>query len=280
MTTERRLRGAVVSRDGTRIDYERRGSGPALVLVHGGLVDRDFWGPSLPLLAQHFTVYALDRRGHGRSDRYSANHDIEREYEDLAALVAECSTPVAVVGHSGGAHVALQAALRVGEIRRLVLYEPPRFDTFTPSVRKRLHASLAAGNLDDVLATVLVDVIAGDLNPGLLPSARGEMVAGMRGSPVWAAAMRNVKSIPAEVDSYAAYRFDPAEFRNFTTPTVLLLGSNSGHVMQHWVETFHAALPMSRIMMLEGQGHGAMLEAPELFVRTVRAAVAVDAPHA
>jgi pimeloyl-ACP methyl ester carboxylesterase len=216
------------------------------------------------LLAQHYTVYALDRRGHGHSDPYPADHNIEREYEDVAALVAAVGAPVAALGHSGGAHVALQAACRSNQIRQLVLYEPPRFDAFTPAVLARLHASLEAGDLDDVLATVLVDVVVADLNPGLLPGARFH---------VWTAAMRNVRSIPAEADSYAAYRFEPTEFRNFNVPTVFLLGSTTGPVMQHWVEDLHAALPASRIMVLEGQGHGAMLEAPELFVRTVRAAL-------
>lgn len=272
-TTARPSRAAVVSRDGTRIDYERRGSGPALVLVHGGLVDRTFWGPSLPLLAVHYTVYAMDRRGHGHSDAYPADHRIEREYEDLAALVAAIHAPVAVLGHSGGAHVALQAARRCDLVRQLVLYEPPRFDAFSPAVLARLHASLEAGDLDDVLATVLVDVIAADLNPGLLPGARPAVLAGMRDSPIWAAAMRNVRSIPAEADSYAAYRFGPAEFRDWSTPTVLLLGSTTGPVMRRWVEDLRAVLPSSHIMMLEGQGHGAMVEAPELFVRTVRAAL-------
>jgi pimeloyl-ACP methyl ester carboxylesterase len=266
--------GAAVSRDGTRIDYERQGSGPALVLVHGGFVDRTFWGQSLPLLAQHYTVYAMDRRGHGRSDPYPADHDIQREYEDVAALVAAIGGPVALVGHSGGARVALHAGRRVDEVQQLVLYEPPRFDdVFTPDVLARLHASLEAGDLDDVLTTILVDVIAGDLNPGLLPGARPEVLAGMRQSPVWAAAMRNVRSIPAEADSYASYRFEPAEFRDFRTPTVLLLGGTSSPVMRGFVEDLQAALPVSRIMILEGQGHGAMLEGPELFVRTVRAAL-------
>lgn len=272
-TTARPSRAAVVSRDGTRIEYERRGSGPNLVLVHGGLVDRSFWGPSLPLLAEHYTVHAMDRRGHGHSDAYPADHDIEREYEDVAALVAAIGAPVAVVGHSGGAHVALQAARRCDLVWRLVLYEPPRFDGLTPGVLARLHASLQAGNLDDVLATVLVDVIAADLNPGLMPGARPDVLAGMRDSPVWAAAMRNVSSIPAEADSYAAYRFEREEFRDFSTPTVLLLGSTTGPVMRRWVEDLQTALPRSRIMMLEGQGHGAMLDAPELFVHTVRAAL-------
>jgi len=272
-TTDQPSRAAVVSRDGTRIDYERRGSGPVLLLVHGGLVDRSFWGPSLPLLAQHYTVYALDRRGHGHSDPYPADHDIEREYEDVAAMVVAVGAPVAVLGHSGGALVALHAARRADQVRQLVMYEPPRFDAITPAVRARLHASLEAGDHDDILATFLVDVIAAEVNPGLLPGARSQVLVGMRQSPIWAAALRNVQSIPAEADSYATYRFEPAEFREFSTPTVILLGSTSSPVMRGFVEDLHAALPISRIMMLDGQGHGAMLEAPELFVRTVRAAL-------
>lgn len=70
-----------------------------------------------------------------------------------------------------------------------------------------------------------------------------------------------------------AYRFEPDDFRDFSTPTALLLGSTSGPVMRSWVEDLHAVLPCSQIVMLEGQGHGATREAPELFVRTVRAAV-------
>ena len=262
-----------MSRDGTRIEYERRGSGPALVLVPSGVVDRTFWGPSLPLLAQHYTVYALDRRGHGHSDPYPADHDIEREYEDVDAVVSAVGAPVAMLGHSGGARIALHVANCAVQVRQLVLYEPPLFDGITPAMRARMHASLKAGDLDAVLATFLFDVVAAEMNPNLLPDARPQVLAGMRESPIWAAALRKVRSIPAEMDAYATYRFEPTEFRNFSTPTVLLLGSTSSPVMRGFVEDLQAALPISRIMMLEGQGHGAMLEAPELFVRTVRAAL-------
>jgi len=241
--------------------------------VHGGFVDRRFWGPSLALLAQHFTVYAMDRRGHGDSDAYPADHDIAREYEDVAAVAKAVGAPVDVLGHSSGAHVALHAARHMAQVRRLLLYEPPRLDAFTSSVRARLHASLAAGDLDSIVATVLVDVVVSTTNPGILPNARPQVLAGLRESPVWAGALRNARAIPAEADSYATYRFDPVEFRDFSTPTVFLLGSASGPVVQGWVQDLQAALSSSRIVLLEGQGHGAMHEAPELFVRTVRAAL-------
>jgi pimeloyl-ACP methyl ester carboxylesterase len=140
-------------------------------------------------------------------------------------------------------------------------------------VRDQLHASLAAADLDSIVSTVLIDVVEATLNPSLPPEARQQMLAGMRQSPIWSAALRNARSIPAEVDSYATYRFDPAEFRDFTTPTVLLLGSTSSPVMQRWVEELRAALTRSQIMMLEGQGHGAMMVAPKLFARAVSEAL-------
>jgi pimeloyl-ACP methyl ester carboxylesterase len=263
----------ITSYDGTQISYEQDGQGPPLVLVHAGFVDHTTWAPSLPLLARHFTVYAMDRRGHGSSDPYPADHDIEREYEDVVALIAAIGTPVALLGHSSGARVALHAARRTSDMRRLVLYEPPRFESFTPAIQARLHASLAAGDFDSIVSTVLIDVVETTMNPNLSPEARPQMLAGMRQSPIWSAALRNAHSIPAEVDSYATYRFDPAEFRDFTTPTVFLLGSTSSPIMQGWVEELHAALPYSRIMMLVDQGHGAMMAAPDLFVRIVREAL-------
>ena len=180
--------------------------------MHGGFVDRRFWGPSLALLAQHFTVYAMDRRGHGDSDAYPADHDIAREYEDVAAVAKAVGAPVDVLGHSSGAHVALHAARHMAQVRRLLLYEPPRLDAFTSSVRARLHASLAAGDLDSIVATVLVDVVVSTTNPGILPNARPQVLAGLRESPVWAGALRNARAIPAEADSYATYRFAPSNF--------------------------------------------------------------------
>jgi pimeloyl-ACP methyl ester carboxylesterase len=242
-------------------------------MVHGGLVDRTFWGPSLSLLAQQFTVYAMDRRGHGRSDPYRVDHAIEREYEDLLALIAAVGAPVAVLGHSSGALVALHAARRTPQVRQLVLYEPPRFEGVTPAVRARLHASLAAGDLGSIVATFLIDIVEATTNPNLPPEARPQMLAGMRQAPIWSAALRNARSIPAEVDSYATYRFDPAEFRDFTTATALLIGSTSSPVVRGWAEKLQAALPHSRIIIMEGQGHGANWAAPELFARTVREAL-------
>jgi pimeloyl-ACP methyl ester carboxylesterase len=150
-----------------------------------------------------------------------------------------------------------------------VLYEPPRFDSVTPEVRARLHACLESGDLDGLLATFLIDVVEATLQPDLQPEARQQMLGGMRRWPVWSAALRNARSIPAEVDSYASYRFDAAEFREFTAPTVLLVGASSSAVIRRWVVELAAALPVSRVLQLEGQAHGAMWAAPDEFAATV-----------
>jgi pimeloyl-ACP methyl ester carboxylesterase len=96
----------IASRGGTTIAYEERGSGPPLILVHGGLVDRTFWRPAIPFLARRFAVYALDRRGHGDERPIRCQSQDGTRYDDLAALIEAISAPITVLGHSSGALVA------------------------------------------------------------------------------------------------------------------------------------------------------------------------------
>ena len=89
------------SQDGTQIAYERTGTGPPSVFVHGSWTNHTAWRLVLPTLAQRFTVYALDRRG-GQSDPYRDDHALECEFEDVV-VVDMVGEPVHLVGHSGGA---------------------------------------------------------------------------------------------------------------------------------------------------------------------------------
>src|SRR5262245_47232567 len=115
---------SVRSKDGTAVAYARSGHGPPLVLVHGTTADHTRWAPLLAALEQRFTVYALDRRGRGGSGD-AAGYAIEREFEDVAALVDSIGEPVGLLGHSYGALLSLEAMLRTSRVRKLVLYEPP-----------------------------------------------------------------------------------------------------------------------------------------------------------
>src|SRR5688572_28968236 len=171
---------AARSRDGTSIAYESSGSGPPLVLVHGTTGTLRRWAPVLPMLEAHFTVHAIDRRGRGASGDASP-YAMEREFEDVAAVVDAIDEPVHLLGHSFGAICALEAACRTPNLRRLVLYEPPipmpGHVAFEPSTLERLQALLDAGDREGLL-TVFFREVNG------MPATQFEQ---FRTSPMWQA---------------------------------------------------------------------------------------------
>src|SRR3954454_21655530 len=116
----------VASKDGTTIAYDRRGNGPALVLV-GGALCRRARGPMPELaetLADRFTVYNYDRRGRGDSGD-TGEYEVEREIEDLAAVIGAAGGSAYVYGSSSGAALALRAAAAGLAIEKVVAVEPP-----------------------------------------------------------------------------------------------------------------------------------------------------------
>ena len=112
------------SQDGTRIAYERTGNGPPLVIIGGSLGDHRFYIPLAVELARHVTVYNFDRRGRGQSGD-TRPYAVERELDDLAALIADARHLVLVYGHSAGSAFALRAAAAGLDIAKLVLADPP-----------------------------------------------------------------------------------------------------------------------------------------------------------
>ena len=110
----------VKSSDGTLIAYEKTGKGPPMVLVHGTVVDHTHWDMVLPKLAKYFTVYAIDRRGRGKSGD-GADYKAEFEFDDVAAVVKMMDEPVILLGQSYGGFIVLEAALRTENIGKLIL---------------------------------------------------------------------------------------------------------------------------------------------------------------
>lgn len=258
------------SPDGTPIAYDRSGAGIPLLLVHGGFVDRSIWQQVAPILAQHFAVFAMDRRGHGQSGPYRPADTLETEYADGAALIDHIGEPLYLLGYSAGGPVALYAALaRPGQVRKLVLFEPARLgpEMLPDGMRQRLQAGLAARDWEGLVRIALMEVVGG------VRSAHVQVREDFRRGLLWQTALRNAAAIPAELERLAAARYDLDALRALRAsdvpPTLLLTGSQSPPSNRKPAETLRQALPNARLDVLPGQGHGAMFTAPDLFAERV-----------
>jgi pimeloyl-ACP methyl ester carboxylesterase len=252
---------AIVSGDGTRIAFWRSGSGEPLVLVHGTSADHTRWAKVMPALESRFTVFAVDRRGRGGSGD-AEDYALEREFEDVTAVVEAIGEPVTLVGHSYGGICALEAALRTSAVRRLVLYEPPLpvgVEIYAPGVLDRLQELLDAGEREAVLTTFMTDVVR-------MPAEELEQY---RSQPGWDARVDGAFTVVRETRVHDAYRFDPERWREFASPTLLLLGGDSPPFFATATEVLAATLPHATLRLLPGQQHVAMVTAPKLFVEEI-----------
>jgi pimeloyl-ACP methyl ester carboxylesterase len=249
----------VVSADGTPIAVWATGDGPPLVLVHGTAADHSRWAPVLPVLGERFTVLAVDRRGRGESGD-AGDYALEREFEDVTAVVEWAGEDVNVLGHSYGGVCALEAALQTDRIRKLVLYEPPMgFLVSPPHVVQRLERLLEAGERDELVAFFMREVA------GLPP----EQVEFLRSLPAWEARIAVAHTIPREERGSREYAFDPDRFREVHVPTLFLQGGDSPDPFRAAAEAVAAALPNCRVVVMPGQRHAAMDTATELFTAEV-----------
>jgi pimeloyl-ACP methyl ester carboxylesterase len=247
------------SRDGTSVACFGSGAGPPLVLVHGTTADHARWAPVLAGFEAQFTVYAMDRRGRGASGDAAA-YAIEREFEDVAAVVDGLDEPVNLVGHSYGAICSAEAALLARNVRKLVLYEPPiptGVSIYPPGLVERLQAHLDAGDRAGVVTTFMREAVR-------LPDAQLER---MKGAPAWPGRVAAAHTIVRELRAHESYQLVGQKFQGLRTPTLLLLGGASPPFFGAAIDAAHAAIPGSRVCVLPGQHHVAIDSAPELFVR-------------
>lgn len=173
----------VPSRDGTLIAAECAGSGPSLVIVHGGVGDRTRWTPMFPLLSSRFTVCAMDRRGRGASGDSPA-YSLQKEAEDVAAVVDARPRPVFLLGHSYGGVCALEATFLTKRISKLLLYEPPLQERIDLALVGRIERMIQDGKRDEAVAAFLQEVVR------VSPSE----VATMRTRPAWRSLVDSIDS--------------------------------------------------------------------------------------
>ncbi|WP_416840836.1 alpha/beta fold hydrolase [Haloferax sp. DFSO52] len=252
----------ISSMDGTQIAYERTGNGPPLVLVHGTSADHTRWEIVRSPLEAHATLYAIDRRGRGESGD-SPDYALEREFEDIAAVVDSIAEPVILLGHSFGALCSLEAALRTDNLLKLILYEPPIpiGDHYpdTEDVVTEMMALYEDGNAEEALVLFFTEVAR--VPPMELDA--------LRAAPNWPARVAAVKSVIREVSLDDQYEFDATRFEDLTVPTLLLSGSESAPFLKAAIEALRTALPDNRVVVFDGHAHAVMNTAPDRFVDEV-----------
>lgn len=246
----------ITSKDGTEIAYEKHGTGPALILVDGAMTYRGF-GPMTrlsELLAPYFTVYTYDRRGRGESGN-SKPYAIQREVEDLEALIQESGRSANVFGTSSGACLALEAALKLGsKIKKLAMYEAPYNSENGAreewkAYRKNLDELLSTGRKGD--AVVLFMKLVG---------TPADMINGMRQSPMWAMFEAVAPTLAYDAATMGDDLSAPIQrAASNTTPTLVM----SGTILPFMKDTATAlanAMPYATQRTLEGQPHDVDLE--------------------
>ncbi len=258
----------VTSKDGTVIAFDRSGSGPAVILVAGALGTRSkgMDNPLITSLSPHFTVIDYDRRGRGDSGD-TLPYAVEREIEDIDALIDAAGGSASLYGLSSGAVLALEAADKLrGKVKKLAMYEPPfLIDSSRPPVPddyvEQLNRAVAAGQRGDAVEIFMTKAI-------LIP---GEFVRQMRYGPTSDVFGSNVKPPEwAEMEQVAhTLAYDglimgdtmsgkplPAKkWASVTCPTLVIVGGASESFFHNGAQALVDALPHAQRSILAGQNH-------------------------
>jgi pimeloyl-ACP methyl ester carboxylesterase len=250
--------GTVISKDGTKIAYDKTGQGPALIIVAGAFQDRMAMSAYAGPLSKNFTVYNFDRRGRGESDD-TEPYAVEREIEDIDALIQEAGGSAFVFGGSSGGVLTLDAAAHGSNIAKLAVYEPPFVvdnsrDPVPENIVDQLKDMIASGQRGDAAETFMT--------VGSLMSA--DVVAGMRAQPFWQGVEAvahtlvydaiimgdTMRGAPLPVDRWAAV----------TIPTLVIYGDAGPSWSRNAAAALIELLPNAERRTLDGQFHTLMPE--------------------
>lgn len=249
-----------VSTDGTEIAGRILGSGPSIVLVHGGLGDDDSWRLMLPFLQDRFTCYPLSTRGRGLSSDHP-DHSWDRIVEDVWAFAESIEEPVGMVGHSSGGTLALEAASRTEVVSALALFEPTVFGIGADHERNAQRDERGFGRIAQLAeegrfvdaARVFVEEIAVAERPEL---------DGMAATGAYDAMASNVHPFLQEMVSGPGVT-DASVLGKLTIPVLLAYGTETTPFSKTVVRLLANQLPDTRVREIEGVAHFAPRVAPE-----------------
>jgi len=278
----------VTSKDGTTIGYRQMGAGPGIILLHGGASASQSYMRLGTALSDVFTVYIPDRRGRGLSGPFGDSYGIQKEVEDLDAILKKTDAHN-IFGLSSGALIALQAALNLPSIHKAALYEPPLdVDNSIMTVLSfmpRFDREIAEGKVAEATVTLLKDFggyfLPGSMQSLIVIAPRFLLVRVFRG--VLRNDAKNIKGddVPLRV-LIPTFHFDYQlvvemkgtleNFRAVRADVLLLSGSKSPSFLKHTLDALNKVLPSVERVELLGLGHGAALDGgrPERIAQELR----------
>ncbi|MBB5857280.1 alpha/beta fold hydrolase [Amycolatopsis umgeniensis] len=247
----------VKSTDGTPIALERRGAGPAVVVVAGAANDRHGDEPLVAELAAEYSVVTYDRRGRGDSGD-TEPYAVEREIEDLAAVIASLGEPVIVHGISSGGALAFLAAAAGVPMARLSVFEPPyrgETEEVPEGYADEMRDLVAAGRWDDAVALFMMSAVG----------SPAEAVAEAKATPMWA----ELRSFAPTLVHDARVMGDskvPGGLEAITAPVLVVNSNGSTDWLKAAALAVTKAIPGARQVELDGEFHSVPPErlVPEL----------------
>lgn len=242
----------IQSQDNTPIAYETTGSGPLLVIVTGALNTHNFGVPSemVPFLQEHFTVLTYDRRGRGQSGN-TLPYAIEKEVQDIQALIDNQGGKAFLYGHSAGAALALFTAAAAPEkVLKAAAYEPPMgggwFESILTDVMiRQLEKQVAKGNKLAVVKRFMRFVgMDEQLITDTLASEHGQTIIDMASTIAYEAEIQ--KASKAFLQNQAA---------RLSMPVLMIAGTKSFKTTPGFMAAYTRAIPLAESRLLEGQTH-------------------------
>lgn len=238
----------ITSRDGTTIALDRVGQGEPVIIVEGAFCDRGTSAPLAGALASRFTVFSYDRRGRGDSGD-SAPYSVQREVEDLEAVIGEAGGSAFVYGMSSGAALGLEAAARGVAIRKLAMYEPPITadggGERSAAIRETLVELIGAGRRGDAAEHFMINAVQ-------IP---GEVVAQIKNSPMWAGLEAIAPTLVYDATITGDGTLLTQRAGTIGVPTLVLNGADSPEFLCDAARGIAEAVPGARYLALAGQTH-------------------------